>query len=170
MRKQMIAAAAVLVMCASGVLAAQAQQADAQRYRWSGEFISFDSSGHTLTVKARLAGSSAIAELKRMKAGDRVLLTWSGYEDYADAIWMVRRAPAAWKAEKFVLPAELVSTEAPNDYLTFKIRVPAASVSALMAIKPGEWVTVTSSQNAAREADTVISAEAYSRSSHTAAS
>lgn len=58
--------------------------------------------------------------------------------DYSDAIRQIRRAQAGNKiGESLVLPAELVSTEAPNQYLTIRLKVPESSVASLKAVKPG---------------------------------
>jgi hypothetical protein len=66
--------------------------------------------------------------------------------------------------DRFVLPVELASTDTPNQYLTFRLRVPDGSVPTLRAVKPGEWVTVTSS-HASRDA--IVSIRPYVASSAT---
>jgi hypothetical protein len=166
MRKHIIAATAVLVLCASGILAAQSPQPAAGTYQWSGELVSFDAAANTATVKARLADQDAAAEVKKFKAGDRVLLLWSGYEAYADAIRRVMPYTESRKPDdRFLLPVELASTETPSQYLSFRLRVPAGSATALKAVKPGEWITVTSSHKAVRETDAVVSVRPYTASS-----
>lgn len=135
-------------------------------YQWSGELVSFDGTGNTATVKARIVDQDAAAEVKKFKTGERVLLQWSGYEAYADAIRRVMPYTESRTAtDRFLLPVELASTETPNQYLTFRVRVPAGGASALKAVKPGEWITVISSHKAVRETDAVISARPYVQSS-----
>ena len=139
-----------------------ARPAGSDTYQWSGELVSFDGTGNTATVKARLVDQEAVADIKKFKVGDRLLLQWSGYDAYADAIRRVMpytesRSPN----DRFLLPVELASNDTPNQYLTFRLRMPAASATALKAVKPGEWITVTSSHEAVREADAVVSARPY---------
>jgi hypothetical protein len=37
-----------------------------------------------------------------------------------------------------ILPAELASTEAPNQYITIRVKVPESGLSAIKTVKPGE--------------------------------
>ena len=139
-----------------------ARPAGSDTYQWSGELVSFDGTANTATVKARVVDQEAAAEIKKFKVGDRVLLLWSGYDAYADAIRRVMPYTETRNAnDRFLLPVELGSTETSNQYLTFRVRMPAASASALKSVKPGEWITVTSSHKAVREADAVVSARPY---------
>ena len=140
--------------------------AGSDTYQWSGELVSFDGAGNTATVKARIVDQEAAAEVGKFKTGDRVLLQWSGYEAYADAIRRVVPYTESRNAnDRFLLPVELASMETPNQYLTFRVRVPAGSASALKAVKPGELITVTSSHKAIRETDAVVSARPYVQTS-----
>lgn len=139
-----------------------ARPAGSDTYQWSGELVSFDGTANTVTVKARIVDQDAAAEAKKFKVGDRVLLQWSGYDTYADAIRRVLPHTESRNAnDRFLLPVELASSETPNQYLTFRLRMPAASASALKSVKPGEWITVTSSHKAVRETDAVVSARPY---------
>ena len=52
--------------------------------------------------------------------------------------------PADEIDEDLVLPAELVSPEAPNRSLTIRMKVPEGSLVAIKDLKPGQWVIVTS--------------------------
>ena len=63
--------------------------------------------------------------------------------------------------ENLVLPAELVSTEAPNQYLTIRIKVPENAMTAIKTVKPGEWVTVTSRHQPSTEEEAVVSVRPY---------
>jgi hypothetical protein len=166
MRKQISVCAAVAALSVCGVLAAASQQQPvSDAYQWAGELVSFDAATRTVTVKARLVNHEAEADLKRVKAQEPVVLAWSGFERYADGIRRVL-PPAERKAnDRFVLPTKLVSTAASNEYVTFRIVAPASSVSALQAVKPGEWVTVVSLHRPAGENDAIVSIKPYTASS-----
>ena len=114
-------------------------------YTWNGELVSLDKAAKTMTVKSRVAYQEAISKLKHFKAGDRVWIVWSGIHDSSDAVRQVRRSETGRTIdETLVLPAELLSTEAPNQYVTIRVKVPERGLSAIDTVKPGEWVTVTS--------------------------
>jgi hypothetical protein len=132
-------------------VAAQASQPTSPTYNWSAEFVGLDASTRTLTVKARVVGEQALADLPRMKPGDRVDVTWSGFDNYADAIYKdVVARPEAETNQPFLMRAEFVAYEAPRQHVTIKVQVP--SVDAVSALKPGEWVTVTARHRVAPEA------------------
>ena len=123
---------------------AQSSQPKGDTYTWNGELVSLDTTAKTMTVKSRVAYQEAISELKHFKAGDRVWILWSGIHDSSDAVRQVRRSEAGRKIEEdLVLPAELVSTETPNQYVTIRIKVPESSVAAIKTVKPGEWVATS---------------------------
>jgi hypothetical protein len=63
--------------------------------------------------------------------------------------------------EDLVLPAELVSTEAPNQYLTIRVKAPEGSLAAIKDVKPGQWVTVTSRHRPSTEAEAVVTVKPY---------
>lgn len=159
-----IALCGVLALTAIRV-GAQSVQPSSETYTWSGELVSFDPAAHVLLVKSRVVGNQALTELPRFKAGDRIVLTWSGFDTYADAISRAVRYDAAKKwNEPFAFPVEFVAYEAPREYLTFKVKVPAGSVEAIKAVKPGEWVTVTSRHRAPSEGEAIASVNAYGAS------
>ena len=64
-------------------------------------------------------------------------------------------------SRSLVLPAELVSTEAPNQYVTIRVKVPEGGVAALKAVKPGEWATVTSRHRPSTDAEAVVTVKPY---------
>jgi len=141
---------------------AQSSQTKGDTYTWNGEFVSLDTTAKALTVKSRVAYQEAISELKHFKAGDRVWIVWSGIHDSSDAVRQVRRSEAGRKIdENLVLPAELVSTEAPNQYLTIRIKVSESAAAAIKTVKPGEWVTVTSRHQPSTEEEAVVSVRPY---------
>ena len=142
---------------------AQSLQPTSETYSWSGELVGFDPGGRTMTVKTRVVGAQALAELPHFKSGDRIVLTWSGFDTYADAISGAVRYDASknWH-EPFTFPVEFVAYE--GQYLTFKTPVPAASVEALKPLKAGEWVTAISRHRPGNEADAITTVHAYTAS------
>ena len=141
---------------------AQSSQPKSDTYTWTGELVSVDTTAKTMTVKSRVAYQEAISELKHFKGGDRVWIVWSGIHDSSDAVRQVRRSETGRKIdENLVLPAELVSTEAPNQYLTIRIKVPENGLAAIKTVKPGEWLTVTSRHRPSTDDDAVVSVKPY---------
>ena len=150
--------AALTIGVAVASVAQTAQPNDT--YTWNGELVSVD--GTTMTVKARVAYAEALSELKQFKPGERVWILWSGIHDYSDAVRQVRRADAGKVEESLVMPAELVSPDAPNQFITIRVKVPDGRATALKSMKPGEWVTVTSRHRPSTEAEAVVDVRPYS--------
>ena len=153
-------------MTISGPVLAEAQssQTKSDTYTWNGELVSLDTTAMTMTVKSRVAYQEAIAELKHFKAGDRVWIVWSGVQDSSDAVRQVRRSETGRTIdENLVLPAELISTEAPNSYITIRVKVPESGLAAIKAVKPGEWVTVTSRHRPSSDAEAVVAVTPWSQ-------
>ena len=147
---------------------AQSSPPKSDTYTWNGELVSLDATAKTMTVKSRVAYQEAISELKHFKAGDHVWIVWSGIHDSSDAVRQIRRAETGRKIdEDLVLPAELVSAEAPDQYLTIRIRVPESGLAAIKTVKPGEWVTVTSRHKPSTEDDAVVAVRPYGASTTT---
>lgn len=153
-------AAAVLLALSCSVVAAQSPPPASGTYQWSGEFVSFDDAANTVTLKSRVAYQEAVDELKRFKPGDRVVLLWSGSDTYADAIRQVKPSPPK-PGERLLLPVELVSTEAPHQYVTFRLRIAETSAGTLKMMKPGEWVTVTSPHVVSGDSEPVAAIRPY---------
>jgi hypothetical protein len=162
---QIIAALAVLTLGSPVISAAQSSPKTGDTYQWSAEFVSVDTTASTLTVKAKIAYQDALSELKQFKPGERVWIQWSGIHDYSDAIRQFRKAEAGKIGDDLVMPAELVSTETPNQYVTIRMKVPGNSVAAIKDVKPGEWVTVTSRHRPPSDADAVTEVRPYTNAS-----
>jgi len=160
-----IAALATILTASVPVLGgAQSSQTKSETYTWNGELVSHDATAMTMTVKSRVAYQEAIAELKHFKAGDRVWIVWSGVQDSSDAVRQVRRFETGRTIdENLVLPAELVSTEAPNSYITIRVKTPESALAAVKAVKPGEWVTVTSRHRPASDTEAVVAVRPWSQ-------
>jgi hypothetical protein len=147
---------------------AQTTHAASNTFTWVSELVSVDTTARTLTVKARVAYQEAQSGLKQFKAGEPVWVVWSGVSDHSDAVRQVRRPETNRKiTDTLVMPAELVSPEASNQYVTLRVKVPEAGLAAIKSVKPGEWVTVTSRQRPATETESVVAVKPYSDSSTT---
>jgi len=156
----------VLVFAANRMTAAPAQTAPSgsETYYWHGELVALDQSSRTLTVRSMVVGS-ALDELGHFKTGDRILMSWSGQDKYANAINHAIRYDASKKVdERFAFPAEFVSFDPTLRYLTFKTRVPAESISKLQSLKPGEWVTATSPHGKSSETEPIVAIRPYNDS------
>jgi hypothetical protein len=146
-------------------LVAQSSDTKSDTYTWNGKLVSFDTTAKTMTVEARVAYQETIPQLKQFKAGDRVWIAWSGIYDSSDAVFQVRRSETGRPiGENLVLPAELVSTEAPNQYLTIRVKVPESAWATIKSVKPGEWITVTSRHKPSTEDQAVVAVNPYAAS------
>ena len=147
---------------------AQSSQPASETFTWVGELVSRDEAAGKITVKARVAYQEALSELKQFKAGEHVWVAWSGVSDHSDAVRQIRRREANGKiADALVTPAELVSPETTNQYVTLRVGAPAASLASIKNVKPGEWVTVTSRHRPATDTEAVVAVKPYSESSST---
>jgi hypothetical protein len=153
----------VLVFTAGRLAAIPVQSAQpaSQTYTWSGELVALDQTAKTITVKSMVVGN-ALDELGHFKTGDRVSLSWSGLDKYASAINHAVRYDATKKAdERFTFPAEFVSFDAAQKYLTFKAPIPAESVAKLRTLKPGQWVTATSPHGKSSDTQPIVAVRPY---------
>jgi hypothetical protein len=161
MKNTIVTMLGVLVLTTSLV----AQSAlTSQAFTWNGELVAIDDTARLLTVKSRVVGEQTDAEFGRLKAGERVMLTWSGYDTYADAIREVRPAAVNKFEERFTFPAEFVSFDAARRYMTFKVRIPQDSIGNLKSLKPGEWVTATSPHGPSAKSNPVVLVKPYVQS------
>src|SRR4249919_917586 len=89
---------AVLPFTASWMSATPVQSAATgnNTYLWHGELVALDQMAKTIAVKSMAVGS-ALEELGHFKAGDKVLLSWSGIDKYADAVNHAARYDATKK-------------------------------------------------------------------------
>src|SRR5438093_4621493 len=161
--------AAITTLFVPAFAAAQgAQKAGSDTYTWNGELVALDENARTLTVKSRVVGDQPMAELGKFKAGDRIVLTWSGFDKYADAINHAVRFDTTKKfEERFTFPVEFVSFDPAHQYVTFKAPVPADSIGKIKSLKPGEWITATSPHTKTAEAQPIVSVRPYVWSSST---
>lgn len=168
MFKQLIAVSVVALCVGVGVTAAQSTtqlpQQIGDTYIWHGEFVSFDESTKALTLKAQVL-AEVEKEVARFKAGERILVTWSGADKYAGAVRRISSHTVAQKvSEPFSLVAELTSPVVQGGLITFKLGAPEAKRDALKGVRPGEWVTVTARQRPVNETQAVTAVERYVKS------
>jgi hypothetical protein len=168
MRNQFGYILALVTLLAVGlpVKGQQSTQSANDTFTWVSELVSVDGIARTMTVKSRIAYQEALSGLKQFKAGEPVWVVWSGVSDHSDAVWQFRRPnPNNEITERLVTRAELVSPEVTNQYVTLRVKVPEAGLSAIRSLKPGEWVTVTSRRHPASEADAIVGVRPYVESS-----
>jgi hypothetical protein len=164
----MTATIAVLTLGAPTVGTAQSVQPSATTYTWLGEVVSSDTTARTMTVKPRVAYPEAASELKQFTPGERVWVLWSGIDNYSDAVRQVRRAePGRQIDQDLMLPAEFVSSEPAHQDVTIRVRVPESSLATVKAMKPGEWVTVTSRHHPSTDAEAVVTVVPYGANTST---
>jgi hypothetical protein len=146
-------------------LVGQTTQPATETFEWHGELVALEDNARMLTVKSRVVGEQAPPEFGRLKAGERVVLTWSGFDKYADAInRVVRQANASKSEERFTFPVEFVSFDAQRQYVTFKVQIPENSVANLKTLKPGEWVTAASPHGASSKTTPITMVRPYAAS------
>ena len=168
MFRQLSAVLVVALCVGAGVTTAQTQSqaSPSDTFTWHGELVSVEQGTGTFTVKARMLADAA-KDVARFNAGDRVVLTWSGYDKYGDAIRQIAPHDTSKKVvDAWGLPVELASRDVQNDYVTFKFRAPAA-VAAVKSVKPGEWVSVTTKKGSSGDPQAIISVEPYVKSAAT---
>jgi hypothetical protein len=157
-----------VLMLAAIRVGAQSVQPTSATYSWSGELVAFDPETRIATVKSRVAGEEALREMPHFKAGDKIVLRWSGFDTYADAISRAVRydSSATW-SDAFTFPVEFVTYESPRQYVTFKFQVPMTSVDSIKSVKPGEWVTAIARHRPASEAEAITAVNAYTAAAKT---
>jgi hypothetical protein len=159
MKSTVLTILGVLVLTSS--LAAESTQLTSEAFSWNAELVTLDESARAITVKSRVVGEQTPAEFARLKAGERVMLIWSGLDQYADAIREVRPAGINKSEERFTFPAEFAAFDAARRYLTFKVQIPETSVGNLKSLKAGEWVTATSPHGPSAKSNPVLKVRPY---------
>jgi hypothetical protein len=159
-----LAVATFCVLALAAVrLGAQSVVPTSPTYSWSGELVAFDPATRTMTVKSRVVADQARGEMPHFKAGDRIVITWSGFDMYSDGIARASRYDATKKwSDPFTFPVEFVAYEEPRQYMTFKFQVPAGSVDKVKSVKAGEWVTGIAKHRPVSEAEAITTVHAYS--------
>jgi len=170
MKGTVLVLATLCVLLLTSSLFAQSTQPTSEAFSWSGELVALNENARLMRVKSRVVGEQAPADFGRLKAGERVLLTWSGFDKYADAIREVRSAGVSKTEERFTFPVEFVSFDAGRQYVTFKVQIPESGISNLKSLKPGEWVTATSPHGPSSKSTPVVMVRPYVGSGSTTGS
>ena len=132
-------------------------------YRWDGEFVALDEVTGALTVKSRVASPSGLAALAEARAGEPIVITWSGYDSQANGIRAAvpDDGSGLWGSNRFLLRATFVEADATGRYLTFKVAVPEASLATVRSLAQGTWASVTSPHHPADAEPAVMTVTAY---------
>jgi hypothetical protein len=132
-------------------------------YRWDGELVSLDEATGMLTVKSRVVSPAGLAAVAGAKAGEPIVINWSGYRSRASGIRsaMPNDGSGLWGSNRFLLEATFVDIDASGSYLTFKTGMPGKSLAKVRALMRGEWATVVSPHHPADGSPAVLSVDAY---------
>ena len=160
MKRTVFSLATLCVLFFTGLIA-QARQLNSKTFTWSAELVALDESSRMLTVKAPVVGEQASADFGRFKAGERMMLRWSGYDTSADAISTAIRPSDLKTEERFTIPADFVAFDANRRYATFKVQIPENNVASLKTLKPGEWVTATSPHGSSSKTTPIVTIRPY---------
>jgi hypothetical protein len=159
MKSTILTMSAVLLL--AGSLFAQSTQLTSEVFSWNGELVALDATSRVMTVKAWVVGEQTPTAFQHLKTGESVMLTWSGYDKYADAIRAVRPSVVNKSDDRFTFPAKFVAFDSEHQYATFKIKVPENSIGNLKTLKAGEWVTATSPHGASAKSTPVTMVRPY---------
>jgi hypothetical protein len=160
MKRTVFSLATLCVLVFTGVIA-QARQLNSTTFTWSAELVALDENTRILTVKAPVVGEQAAADFDRFKAGERMMLRWSGFDTSADAISTAMRPVDLKTDERFTFPADFVAFDSNRRYATFKVQIPENNIASLKALKPGEWITATSPQGASSKTTPIVTVRPY---------
>ena len=174
---------AALLTCVVGAAATAAAANPEATYRWHGELVALDEAAGTVTVKSPAADPDGLASLEEARAGDRILITWSGAENRAGAIRMAvpyagadpapvavqeaveadGDAAAAEESARF-LSAKFVAVDAGDAHLTFEAPLPAGSLGKVRSLTRGARITATTTSGGAEADARLLSIAAYNPS------
>lgn len=133
-------AAAAKTAAASVPAAAKATPAPTA-FGWYAEVVSFDAATRTLTAKAKVE-PHVPGRVKDLKAGDRVVLAWTAYNNEADAVRYVTGEKQMTAESGYLVRAKYVGVDAAARTLTFATTVPATMAASLGTAKAGTPVRV----------------------------
>jgi hypothetical protein len=165
MKRTVLSLAPLAVLLFTASLVAQSKQLTTEAFSWNAELVALEESTRIATVKAPIVSDQAGTYFTPLKTGERILLRWSGFENYADSIASaVRMTDLAKAKDRFTFPVEFVSFDAARRYVTFKVQIPENEITKIKTLKPGDWVTATSPQGAASKTTPVVEIRPYALS------
>jgi hypothetical protein len=157
-----LAAAAFIIAASLGQSAFAANdQKPNDTYTWSAELVSFDPGSRMITLKSHVDGAAAVEGLDQLKDGDPITLTWVGLSWGAGIRGVARGHESSAQSDALILPAEFVGTELDDQYVTYRLPIPASAVSKIQALKPGDWVTATSPRHSSDPSAAVMAIRGY---------
>jgi hypothetical protein len=162
MKRTAFGFATSIVLLFTVSLVAQTNQPGNEAFSWNAELVAIDENARVATVKAPILTNRVGAEFAPLKPGERIMLRWSGYQDYADSIAQAMRSTEVNKGnERFTFPVDYVSFDATRGYVTFKVQIPESSIANLKSLKPGEWITATSPHGSSSKTTPVVTIRPY---------
>ena len=149
------------VMTATSAEIAAEEGIDA--YRWHGELVALGTDAQTLTVKSRIVSGDGLADVAGLRRGDPIVITWSGFDTWANGIRAVAADDGAGLApeDRFRLRAKFEGMDPGGGYLTFKVSGRSSRLTAARLLTPGSWATMTSPHRPAHGPAGVEMVEAY---------
>jgi hypothetical protein len=162
MKKTVLSLAPLAVLLFTAGLVAQSKQLTTEAFSWNAELVALEENIRTATVKAPIVSDQAGTHFTPLKTGERILLQWSGFENYADSIASaVRMTDLAKAKDRFTFPVEFVAFDAARRCVTFKVQIPENEITKIKMLKPGDWVTATSPQGSASKTTPVVEMRPY---------
>src|SRR5689334_11749141 len=132
MKRVVFVLATIFVLSFSHHVVAQSKQPVNEAFSWNAELVALDEYARIVTVKAPILTDRVGKDFEPLKAGERITLRWSGYQDYADSIAQAIRSTDVNKADgRFTFPAEYVAFDSVRRYVTFKIKLPESGLASL---------------------------------------
>ncbi len=162
MKKTIFFLAAILGLSFTASMGAQSKQPVNETFSWNAELVALDEYAQIATVKAPILTDRVGKDFEPLKAGERIILRWSGFQDYADSIAQAMRPTESGKANaRFAFPVEYVAFDAVRRYVTFKVKMPEGGLANLKTLKAGDWITATTPQAPASKTTPVVAIRPY---------
>jgi len=144
---------------AAAACAPEVRAASEDTYDWSAQLVSFDAATGTAVLKERVEAHADIADLDEFADGDRLTLVWTG-RSWAAGIRDLARDPEL-EPGTLTLPVEFVASEGDEDYIHFRIKVPASATAMLAGFDPGVRLRGESPRSGASFDEAVVSLRHY---------
>ena len=178
---------AALLTCVVGAAATvTAAPAADETYRWHGELVALDEAAGTVALEAPVVAPDGLGAAADLQPGERIVITWAGFENQASGIRAVMRddgadlsatrepagseasvdeaAAAEEEPAAFVLRAAFLGFDADDGKLEFEAALPMESLGVVRALTPGAWVTATSLHQPTKSDAALLAVGAYSQS------
>ena len=132
-------------------------------YRWGGELLALDEASDALTVRAQMVSAGARSAAADLKAGEPIVITWSGYGDEASGIRAVAADDGSglWGSDRYLLRATFEGVAASGRQLTFRVPLPEDGRSAVRSLTRGAWALMTSPHHPAGAQAPLMAVNSY---------